>query len=96
MTGEMDAYTLTDRGTWLAFRDKSPLKLLFEGDKNLHNPYGIIAVSQERYPDINFQGAQALISWIISPEGQRRIGDFRINNNPLFIPNNQEQFAKTN
>ena len=94
IAGEMDAYTLTDRGTWLAYRDKSPSKLLFEGDKNLHNPYGIIAVSKKRYPDLNHQGAKALISWIISPKGQQMISDFRINNSRLFTPNNQGQIAK--
>lgn len=94
ITGEMDAYTLTDRGTWLAYRDKSSSKLLFEGDKNLHNPYGIIAVSKKRYPDLNHQGSQALISWIVSPEGQQMISDFRIKNSRLFIPNNQGQVAR--
>ena len=86
MAGELDAYTLTDRGTWLAFRDKSPLTILFEGDPLLHNPYGIIAVSPARYPDTNHKGAAALIAWITSPEGQQMIGDFRIAGSQLFIP----------
>lgn len=86
MAGELDAYTLTDRGTWLAFEDKSPLALLFEGDPKLHNPYGIIAVSQQRYPDTNLQGADALIKWITSDQGQRMIGNFRIAGSRLFTP----------
>jgi tungstate transport system substrate-binding protein len=86
IAGEMDAYTLTDRGTWLAFKDKSPLRLLSEGDPQLFNPYGIIAVNPERYPDINYTGARALIQWITSPQGQTRIGDFRIGDTRLFTP----------
>ena len=83
---ELDAYTLTDRGTWLAYRDKSTLKILFEGDKVLHNPYGIIAVSSNRYPDINHAGAEALIKWIISQQAQQLISEYRIGNTQLFTP----------
>ncbi len=83
---ELDAYTLTDRGTWLAYHDKSTLKLLFEGDEALHNPYGIIAVSARRYPDINHTGALALIKWIRSKEAQQLIGDYRIDETRLFTP----------
>lgn len=91
---ELDAYTLTDRGTWLAYRDKSTLKILFEGDEALHNPYGIIAVSARRYPDINRTGALALIKWIRSKEAQQLIGDYRIDETPLFTPSaNSDQIA---
>ncbi|HPQ96236.1 MAG: extracellular solute-binding protein [Thiothrix sp.] len=86
MAGELGAYTLSDRGTWLAYTDKSPLTIVLEGDEKLFNPYGIIAVSQKKYPDINHDGAQALIDWMISPEGQKIIGDFKINGKQLFIP----------
>jgi tungstate transport system substrate-binding protein len=86
IASEMDAYTLTDRGTWLAYQTKSPLKIGFEGDPLLFNPYGIIAVNPERYPDINHKGANALIKWLISPDGQTRIGNYRIGNNQLFTP----------
>ncbi|WP_020560028.1 substrate-binding domain-containing protein [Thiofilum flexile] len=86
MAGELDAYTLADRGTWLSVAGKSPLKILYEGDKELFNPYGIMAVSQTRYPDINHAGAQALIDWITSPTGQQAIGDFKINGTMLFTP----------
>ncbi|PID46961.1 MAG: tungsten ABC transporter substrate-binding protein [Proteobacteria bacterium] len=87
ITGEMDGYTLTDRGTWLAYASKLPLEIVLEGDKQLFNPYGIIAVSEKRYPDINKAGAQALIDWMTSKEGQKMIGDFKINGQALFIPN---------
>lgn len=86
IASELDGHTLTDRGTWLAYRDKSSLKILFDGDEALHNPYGIIAVSSRRYPDINHSGALALISWISSPQAQRLIGEFRIEGTRLFIP----------
>jgi tungstate transport system substrate-binding protein len=86
IASEMDAYTLTDRATWLAYQDKSPLKIGFEGDPLLFNPYGIIAVNPERHSDINLKGANALIKWLISPDGQARIGNFRIGENQLFTP----------
>ncbi len=91
---ELDAYTLSDRGTWLAYRDKSTLKILFEGDETLHNPYSIIAVSTIRYPDINHAGALALIKWITSREAQQLIGDYRIGNTRLFTPSvNSDRIA---
>ncbi|WP_369162741.1 substrate-binding domain-containing protein [Candidatus Thiodiazotropha sp. LNASS1] len=86
IASEMDAYTLTDRGTWLAYQAKSPLKIVFESDPLLFNPYGIIAVNPKRYPDINHDGANALIKWLISPDGQAHIGNFRIGKNQLFTP----------
>lgn len=86
MAGEMDAYVLTDRGTWLAYNDKLPLQIDFEGDHSLFNPYGIIAVSPLKHPDVNNRGANALIKWITSSKGQKLIGDFRIAGKVLFKP----------
>jgi tungstate transport system substrate-binding protein len=86
MAGEMQGYTLTDRGTWLFMKDKLPLKIVVEGDPKLFNPYGVIAVNPGRYPDINYTGAMAFIAWITSPEGQALIGKYRVNNKQLFIP----------
>lgn len=86
MSGELDAYTLTDRGTWLAYTSQLPLRIVFEGDSRLFNPYSIIAVNPKRYPNINHVGAQALIDWLVSPTGQRLIGDFRIGGQRLFTP----------
>ena len=94
MAAVLDAFTLTDRGTWLAYMDKSPLKILSQGDPKLYNPYHIIAVSPERYPDINYQGARALISWLTSETGQSFIGKFTINDTLLFKPSaNARQIA---
>lgn len=86
MAGELSAYTLTDRGTWLAYRDKSPLRIVYQGDPGLYNPYGIIAVSPSRYPEINHAGALALIEWITSPAGQRLIGGYTVSGSQLFTP----------
>jgi tungstate transport system substrate-binding protein len=86
ISGELDAYTLTDRGTWLAMKDKLALKLLFQGDEPLHNPYGIITVNPNRHPHADIVGAKALVDWITSPEAQRLINDYRVNGQRLFIP----------
>ncbi len=86
MADEMRAYTLTDRGTWLAYRDKSRLKVSYQGDEVLYNPYTIIKVSTSRYPKLNHQGAQALIAWIRGSEGQQAIAAFRKSGEQLFTP----------
>ena len=86
MATELDAYTMTDRGTWLAYQDKSPLVVLNRTDARLFNPYHIIGVSRARYPNINHQGADALIDWITSSSGQALIGNYSINNTLLFKP----------
>lgn len=86
IAGELDAYALTDRGTWIAYESNSPLKIAFEKDPALNNPYSIIALGTKRYPDTNHAGAMALVKWIVSPAAQQLIGDFRINGKTLFIP----------
>lgn len=83
---EMEAYTLTDRGTWLAYHNKSSLRLLFAGDPLLHNPYGIIAVNPKRFPDINFSGANKLITWITAEPAQTLIASYQIAESRLFTP----------
>ncbi|WP_334223710.1 substrate-binding domain-containing protein [Thiosocius teredinicola] len=86
MANELEAYTLADRGTWLAYRDKSSLRVLFQGDEKLFNPYAIIEVSRQKFPDLNHQGAQALIDWIRGPQGQQAIAAFRKAGEQLFTP----------
>jgi tungstate transport system substrate-binding protein len=86
IAGELDAYTLTDRGTWLYYQDKSPLQIQVTGDPRLYNPYGVIAVNPARYPDTNYEGAMRLIAWLTSPQGQRLIADYRIHDQQLFTP----------
>ncbi|WP_456373590.1 substrate-binding domain-containing protein, partial [Thiolapillus sp.] len=87
MADELGAYTLTDRGTWLAFRDKLSLRIMHQGDPLLFNPYGIIAVDPQRHPHVNYSGAMALIEWMTSSDGQSRIAHFRIGGEQLFQPN---------
>ena len=86
MAGEMMAYTLSDRATYGAYRAKTGLDILVQGDPKMFNPYGIIAVSPKKYPDINFDGAMKLIEWLTSPEGQGLIAGFRVNGEQLFFP----------
>ena len=86
MASEMDAYTLADRGTWLAYQDKTNLKILNQPDPQLYNPYHIIAVNPVHDPASNYTGASALIAWISSAPAQSLIGAFRINNTVLFTP----------
>lgn len=83
---QMNAYTMSDRGTWLALRDRLQIRLLFEADPPLPNPYGIIAINPARYAEVNYAGARKLIEWITSPAAQRAIADFRIGGRSLFDP----------
>jgi tungstate transport system substrate-binding protein len=86
MVAEMGAYTLTDRATFGAYKAKTGLAILVEGDKRMFNPYGIIAVNPERHKGINYNGAKMLIDWITSPEGQARIASFKPEGERLFFP----------
>lgn len=86
MAGEMRAYTLADRGTYISYRERIGLPVLVEGDERMFNPYGIIAVNPKKYPDINFQGALNLINWITSARGQHLIASFKVNGEQLFMP----------
>ena len=86
IASELEAYTLADSGTWIAYQNKTSLKLLFQGDPVLHNPYGIIAVNPKHHPDSNYAGAQALIEWMTSGSVQTMIGEYRIAGFQLFTP----------
>jgi tungstate transport system substrate-binding protein len=86
IAGELAGYTLVDRGTWLAYRAKSPLQLLVAGGDELQNPYGIIAVSQERFPDANHAAVQRLIGWFASPEAQALVSGYKVDGEQLFYP----------
>ena len=90
MADEMDAYCLTDRGTWLAKKANFPeMEIVVEGSAGLLNQYGVIAVNPEVYPDTNIDGANAYIEWICSEEVQALIADFGVAEygEPLFFPN---------
>jgi len=86
MANELNAYTLTDRGTWLAYKDKLSLKILNEGGILLKNPYGIIAVNPALHKDIQYLKAMRLIAWLTSPAGQQEIDQFNKNGQQLFYP----------
>lgn len=85
MANELQAYTLTDRGTWLAYQDRLGIQLLLEADKRLFNPYHVILVNPDRHPKINRDGAKALSDWLVSPKGQSLINDFKVSGFQLFI-----------
>jgi tungstate transport system substrate-binding protein len=85
--GGMNAYVLADRATWLSFRNRGDLDILVEGDKRLFNQYGIMLVSPQRHPHVKQADAQAFIDWIVGPEGQKAIADYRINGQQLFFAN---------
>ena len=84
MADELNAYTLTDRGTWLAYESRLQLQLLVEGDEGLFNPYQVILVNPSKHEGLNTEGARALRDWLISDEGQQQIDAFKINGKPLF------------
>ncbi|GAB3430737.1 substrate-binding domain-containing protein [Massilia solisilvae] len=86
MAAEMKAYTLTDRATYGAYKARTGLAILVEGDKRMYNPYGIIAVNPDKHKGVNYKGAKLLIEWITSPEGQARIASFKPDGEQLFFP----------
>ena len=81
------AYTLSDRATWLAFQNKADFDVLVQGDKAMLNQYGVILVNPARFAAVKAKDGQAFIDWLISPEGQRTIADFRIGGQQVFFPN---------
>jgi tungstate transport system substrate-binding protein len=88
-----EAYVLSDRGTWLSFRNKSDLVIEVEGDKRLFNQYGVMLVNPAKHPNVQKETGQAFIDWLISPEGQKAIADYNINGEQLFYPNADEPHA---
>jgi tungstate transport system substrate-binding protein len=87
------AYVLSDRGTWLSFKNKADLVIVVEGDKRLFNQYGVMLVNPEKHPSVKKELGQQFIDWIISPEGQKAIADYKINGEQLFYPNANDPSA---
>jgi tungstate transport system substrate-binding protein len=83
----MNAYLLTDRGTWLSFRNRGELKVFVEGDRRLFNQYGVMRVNPARHPHVKAEAAQRFVDWLVSPAGQKTIAEFRIGGEQLFFPN---------
>ena len=83
----MNAYALTDRGTWLSFKNRGDLVLSVEGDPRLFNQYGVILVNPAKHAHVKKEMGQAFIDWVISPEGQKTIAEYKISGEQLFFPN---------
>ena len=81
------AYTLTDRGTWLSFANKGDFKVLVEGDPKLFNQYGVILVNPAKHEKVKAKEGQAFIDWLTSPEGQAAIASYKLDGEQLFFPN---------
>ncbi len=83
----MNAYALTDRGTWLSFKNRGDLVISVEGDQRLFNQYGVILVNPAKHPHVKKDMGQAFIDWIVSPEGQAATAGYKIGGEQLFFPN---------
>jgi tungstate transport system substrate-binding protein len=82
-----NAYVLADRGTWLSFKNRGDLAIVVEGDNKLFNQYGVILVNPGKHAHVKKDLGQAFIDWLVSPEGQKAIADYKINGEQLFFPN---------
>jgi tungstate transport system substrate-binding protein len=82
-----DSYLLSDRGTWLSFNNKADLVIEVEGDKHLFNQYGVMLINPQKHPHVRKELGQQFIDWLVSPEGQKAIADYKINGEQLFYPN---------
>ena len=87
----MDAYLMSDRGTWLAFKNRANLKILVEGDVKLFNQYGVMLVNPARHPHVKREFAMAFIDWITGAEGQQAVASYRIEGESLFFPNARKE-----
>ncbi len=87
----IDAYVISDRATWLSFRNKGNLKILVDGDPRLFNQYGVIRVDPNRHPHVNDRAARAFVEWLSAPEGQNAVARFQIQGKQLFFPNHEKR-----
>lgn len=87
IASSIDGYALTDRGTWLNFRNRGNLEIVVEGDPRLFNQYGVIVVNPAKHAHVKVDMAQRFADWIVSPPGQRAIAAYKINGEQLFFPN---------
>ena len=81
------AYALTDRGTWLNFKNRQDLQILVEGDKSLFNQYGVMVVNPVKHPHVKAELAQKFVDWVVSPAGQASINGYKIGGEQLFFAN---------
>ena len=87
MAASTNAYVVTDRGTWLAFKNRRSLAVLVEGDSKLFNQYGVMAVNPAKHPHVNAADAQKFVDWLTSSAGQSVISSYKIDNDPVFFAN---------
>ena len=87
VASEMNAYTLSDQGTWLSFNNKNSLKVLFKGGNEMHNEYGIIAINPKKFPHVEFEKSKEFIEWLITGAGKDIINNFTYNGEKLFFTN---------
>lgn len=89
--GAMNAYVVSDRGTWLSFKNPGDLVIAVEGDKRLFNRYGVILVNPEKHPAVKKDLGQSFIDWLTSAEGQGAIAAYQVNGKQLFFPNAEKK-----
>lgn len=89
--GAMNAYVISDRGTWLSFKNPGDLVIAVEGDKRMFNQYGVILVNPEKHPKVKKDLGQSFIDWLLSPEGQAAIAAYQVNGKQLFFPNAEKK-----
>ena len=82
-----NCYVLSDRGTWIHYKNKGDLQILVEGDKRLFNQYGVMLVNPAKHPDVKKDLGQQFIDWLVSPDGQQTIANYKIEGEELFYPN---------
>jgi tungstate transport system substrate-binding protein len=87
----MGAYVLSDRGTWISFKNRGDLKIVVEGDKRLFNQYGVMLVNPEKYPAVKKDLGQSFVDWLVSPEGQAAIAGYKIDGQQLFFPDAEKK-----
>jgi tungstate transport system substrate-binding protein len=88
-----NAYVLSDRGTWIHFKNKGDLGIVVEGDKRMFNQYGVILVNPDKHPNVKKELGQQFIDWLVSPEGQKAIANYKIDGQQLFYPNASDPSA---
>ena len=89
----MNGYVLSDRGTWISFKNRGDLQIVVEGDQRLFNQYGVMLVNPEKYPSVKKDLGQAFVDWLISPEGQAAIAGYKIDGEQLFFPDAEKKGA---
>src|SRR6195952_3035522 len=89
--GAMNGYVLSDRGTWLSFKNRGELDIAVEGDKRLFNQYGVMLVNPEKFPNVKKELGQSFIDWLVSTEGQAAIARYKLEGQQLFFPNAEKK-----